>query len=71
MNSNYIVTYSGAPQGCVSSHFLFTLYTDDYKTDNAYTYILKFLDDTVVLSLLRMEDDSSIYQCCTNRQVEW
>ncbi len=55
--SNSIVTYSGAPQECVSSTFLFTLYRDDCKYDSLNTYILKFLDNTVLLSLLWSEDD--------------
>ncbi len=69
--STPIVTYSGVPQGCVSSPFLFTLYTDDCKTDIENTYILKFSDDTVLLSLLGSEDDSSMHQCCTDKLVEW
>ncbi len=69
--SNSIVTYSGAPQGCASSPFLFTLYTDDCKSDSVNTYILKFSDDTVLLSLLGSEDDISMHQYCTDRLVEW
>ncbi len=69
--SNSIVTYSGAPQGCVSSPFLFTLYTDDCKSDSVNTYILKFSDDTVLLSLLGSEDDLSMHQYCMDRLVEW
>ncbi len=45
--SNSIVTYSGAPHGCVSSPFLFTLYTDDCKSVIVnILYVLKFSDDT-------------------------
>ncbi len=68
---NSIVTYSGVPQGCVRSPFLFTLYTDDCKPDSVNTYILKFLDDTVLLSLLGSEDDISMHQYCTDRLVKW
>lgn len=43
--SNPIVTYSGAPQGCVSSPFLFTLYTDNCQTDTVNTYIhIQYID---------------------------
>ncbi len=69
--SNSVLTYSGVPQGCVSSPFLFTLCTDDCKSDSVNTYILKFPDDTVLLSLLGSEDDLSMHQYCTDRLVEW
>lgn len=35
------------------------------------TVKLKFSDDTVLLSLLGIEEDSSMHQCCTKRLVEW
>lgn len=65
--STPIVTYSGAPQGCVSSPFLFS--PDDYKAAIVNTYT--FPDDTLPMFLLGIEDDSSMHQCCTDRLVEW
>ncbi len=51
--------------------FSFYLYTDDCKSDSVNTYILKFSDDTVLLSLLGNEDDLNMHQYCTDRLVEW
>ncbi len=54
----------------MSSPFLFTLYTDDCKSDSVtHTYV--FSDNTVLLSLLGSEDDLSMHQYCMDRLVEW
>ncbi len=69
--STPIVTNIGAPQGCVRSPFIFILYTDDCRADGPNTFILKFSDDTVLLSLLGTEDNPGIHQAHTDRLVEW
>ena len=70
-HSSFIVTNSGAPQGCPFSPLLFTLYTDDCKTECPNTFILKFSDDTTLLSLLSPEDDPCVHQHATDRLVKW
>ncbi len=45
---------TGAPQGCVSSPILFTLYTDECRRCYSNNYIIKFSDDTAILGLLKM-----------------
>ncbi len=74
LSSDGTQTYEAFGNGdvyCSSSiiYFLFTLYTDDCKSDSVNTYILKFSD--VLLSLLGSEDDLSMHQYCIDRLVEW
>ncbi|KAF7645183.1 hypothetical protein LDENG_00208800 [Lucifuga dentata] len=61
----------GAPQGCISSPLLFTLYTNDCRNQNENNYIIKFSDDTVILSLLEQGSDASLYKAEIEKFVEW
>ena len=48
---------TGAPQGCVLSASLFTIYESDHETDDNRCVIIKYADDTVIIGLLTDEDD--------------
>ncbi|KAI4878032.1 hypothetical protein NFI96_008451 [Prochilodus magdalenae] len=48
---------TGAPQGCVLSPFLYSLYTYDCVATSSSTTIVKFADDTVVLGLISNNDE--------------
>ena len=50
--SQTVVTNTGAPQGCVSSPILYILYTSDCTSSSTNNYIIKFSDDSAILSLL-------------------
>ncbi len=50
--SNSITLNLGAPQGCVLSPLLYSLYTHDCVSSHSSTSIIKFADDTVVLGLI-------------------
>ncbi len=50
--SNSITLNVGAPQGCVLSPLLYSLYTHDCVSSHSSTSIVKFADDTVVLGLI-------------------
>ncbi len=50
--SNSITLNVGAPQGCVPSPLLYSLYTHDCVSSHSSTSIIKFADDTVVLGLI-------------------
>lgn len=52
---------TGAPQGCVSSHVLFTLYTDACRSFYPNNHNIKFSDDTAILALLKNHSDLSEY----------
>lgn len=68
--SDIVVSNTGTPQGCVSSPFLFTLYTNDCVSQQADQFILKFSDDTVLLQL--MTADCTIdYKAAVDVFVNW
>ncbi len=56
--SNSITLNVGAPQGCVLSPLLYSLYTHDSVSSHSSTSIVKFADDTVVLGLISNKDET-------------
>ena len=52
LKSTSIVTNTGAPQGCVCSPVLFTLYTSSCVSSHDNVKILKYADDTCILGLI-------------------
>lgn len=62
---------TGAPQGCVSSPALFTLYTNDCTNSLPGNLFFKFSDDTAILSLLHQNSDPSLYFMEVNKFVQW
>ena len=49
---------TGAPQGCVLSAFLFIVYTNELCENNKSCKIIKYADDTVVVGLIKDNDES-------------
>ncbi len=49
----------GAPQGCVLSPLLYSLYTRDCVSSHSSTSIIKFADDTVVLGFISNNDETA------------
>ena len=77
--SSALTTNVGHPRG-VSLAVLFTLYTDscrteecmsECRTDTPHQYILKYSDDTTLISLLDSSSDSGLHQHRVNKVVEW
>ncbi len=58
--SNSITLNVGAPQGCVLSPLLYSLYTHDCVSSHSSTSIVKFADDTVVLGLINNNDEDEV-----------
>ncbi len=68
--SNSITLNIGAPQGCVLSPLLYSLYTHDCVSSHSSTSIIKFADDTVVLGLIN-NDDEAAYLEEVDRLTSW
>ncbi len=68
--SNSITLNVGAPQGCVLSPLLYSLYTHDCVSSHSSTSIIKFADDTVVLGLINNNDETA-YLDEVERLTSW
>ncbi len=68
--SNSITLNVGAPQGCVLSPLLYSLYTHNCVSSHSSTSIVKFADDTVVLGLIN-NDDEAAYLDEVERLTSW
>ena len=71
VKSKVMIINTGAPQGCVLSAILFTIYTSDCKSSSCYTIIIKYADDTVIIGLLSNDDDETQYREEVSRFTEW
>ncbi len=68
--SNSITLNVGAPQGCVLSPLLYSLYTHDCVSSHSSTSIIKCADDTVVLGLISNNDETA-YLDEVKRLTSW
>ena len=71
VQSNSVITNTGAPQGCVLSPVLFTLYTNDCKINDRNTKLLKFADDSSILGLIDCDCDESNYRGNISSFTTW
>ena len=67
--SNTIVTNTGAPQGCVLSPILFTLYTSDCRCTKETCKLFKYADDTALVA--QCTNDDKIYREQVQYFTEW
>ena len=65
------VTTTGAPQGCVSSPFIFTLYTNDCVPSLPINTLVKFSDDSALVCLITISCDVKQYFSEITNLVKW
>ncbi len=59
-----------APQGCVLSPLLYSLYTHDCTATHSCNVIVKFTDDTTVIGLIT-DNDETAYRAEVNTLTKW
>jgi hypothetical protein len=69
--SDIIITNTGAPQGCVLSPLLFTLYTSRCRSDDHRCKIIKYADDTAIMGLVTKQADNSFFSDNIEAFVNW
>ena len=70
MTSGSLTLSTGAPQGCVLSPLLFTLFTNDCVSNSSSVKMIKFSDDTTLEGLIS-NDDESEYKREVEELVGW
>ena len=53
--SDEIVVITGAPQGCVLSPILFSIYTNDISCNNSFLTLIKYADDMFLVGRIKMD----------------
>lgn len=73
-----LIISTGSPQDCVLSLLLFSLYTNSCTSNHQSLKLLKFADDTTLISLISRGDESaykleidSLANWCTEKNQQF
>lgn len=61
---------TGAPQGCVLSPWLFSLYTNQLTSHHGSVSLYKYADDTTIIGLIT-NNQETVYRAQINQAVTW
>ena len=67
--STSLILNTGAPQGCVLSPLLCSIFTHDCVAMHAYNSIIKFADNTTVVGLITNNDETAYREVVRARSV--
>ena len=68
--SSPVINISGAPQGCVLSPFLFTLFTNDCVSGDQSVRLITFSDDATLIGCIENADETA-YREEVQGMVDW
>jgi len=68
--SRFTVVISGVPQGSILGHLLFIIFMNDLD-DGVVNKILKFADETKIVSKVASEDQIKILQSDLHKMFNW
>ena len=68
---HHLYLWSGAPQGCILSAFLFIIYTNALKLNNSKCKIIEYGTDTAVIGLIDCDNDETVYRNAIDNVVNW
>lgn len=70
ITSDPLTLSTGAPQGCVLSPWLFSLYTSYFRSMDTSVKIIKYADDTTIVGLIS-DNDETQYRMVVDQAVNW